>query len=192
MTTPPSVVHLDRSQLRTLAHPLRHRLLSALRIHGPATATALAERLSTNTGKTSYHLRQLAAVGLVTEDAARGNARDRWWRAAHDVSAWSLGELGDDDSRAAADWLLDQAARMNAAKIARWISSRADRSPDWLAAADMSDLRLRLSPERLRSLNDELLAVVTRYLADQDPADAPDTVECTVVLAGFPDPDPMW
>ena len=67
----PSTAQLDSVRLRTLAHPARARLLGLLRIEGPATATALAQRLGTNSGQTSYHLRQLAAVGLVVEDTER-------------------------------------------------------------------------------------------------------------------------
>ena len=52
-------VRLDASALRVLAHPLRSRLLSALRRGGPATATELAKTLGTNSGATSYHLRKL-------------------------------------------------------------------------------------------------------------------------------------
>ena len=58
-------------------------MLGLLRAEGPATATTLAPRLGLNTGATSYHLRQLAQHGFIVEDAERGNARDRWWRAAH-------------------------------------------------------------------------------------------------------------
>ena len=69
MVTPdPRSVRPDSRQLRVLAHPLRSRLLGALRHGGPATATALAARLGTNSGATSYHLRQLAEAGLVEDD----------------------------------------------------------------------------------------------------------------------------
>ena len=92
----------DGRQVRVLAHPLRMRLLGSLRIDGPATATALAEKLGTNTGATSYHLRQLAEVGLVTEDPDRGTSRQRWWQAAHDISHFDPTDFDDDpDARAA-------------------------------------------------------------------------------------------
>ena len=71
------ILHPDTRQLRVLAHPLRSRLVGALRFHGPATATQLAARLGTNSGATSYHLRQLAEVGLVEDDAERSSGRDR-------------------------------------------------------------------------------------------------------------------
>ncbi|HCU52172.1 MAG TPA: ArsR family transcriptional regulator, partial [Micromonosporaceae bacterium] len=54
-------------ELKAVAHPLRVRLLAALREHGPATATELAKRFQTDTGSTSYHLRKLAQSGFVAE-----------------------------------------------------------------------------------------------------------------------------
>jgi DNA-binding transcriptional ArsR family regulator len=74
------IIRLDAAALRVLAHPLRSRLLSHLRLHGPATATDLAERLSTNTGATSYHLRKLEEVGLVS-DTDTGVGKRRVWEA---------------------------------------------------------------------------------------------------------------
>src|SRR5215213_4648029 len=91
------VLHPTAEQLQALAHPLRSRLLGALRFHGPATSTALAARLGTNSGATSYHLRQLAEVGLVEDDEERSNGRDRWWRAAHDMTQWRSEEFEDPD-----------------------------------------------------------------------------------------------
>ena len=61
-------------------------MLGLLRSEGPATATSLARRLDLNSGATSYHLRQLAQHGFVVEDTERGNARDRWWKAAHQAT----------------------------------------------------------------------------------------------------------
>ncbi len=67
-------------RLRGLAHPVRVRVLAALRTAGPSTATALAQRLGLNSGATSYHLRQLAAYGFIVEADELGNRRDRFWK----------------------------------------------------------------------------------------------------------------
>ena len=72
---------LDGPAMRALAHPLRVQIVDLLRRGGPSTATRLAERLGLNSGATSYHLRQLAAAGLIAEAADLGNKRDRWWQA---------------------------------------------------------------------------------------------------------------
>ena len=41
-------------------------------MEGPSTVTKLAERLDSNTGATSYHLRVLADHGLVLAESSRG------------------------------------------------------------------------------------------------------------------------
>lgn len=61
-----------------MAHPLRMRMLDALR-DGPATASILARDLGESSGATSYHLRALEAVELVLEDLSRRKGRERWW-----------------------------------------------------------------------------------------------------------------
>src|SRR5918998_5444153 len=99
------VVRLDASALRVLAHPLRSRLLSQLRLHGPATATELAGALATNTGATSYHLRKLEAVGLVT-DTGTGEGKRRVWEAATRGHEWTPSDFaGDPDAEASLSWL---------------------------------------------------------------------------------------
>jgi len=184
-------VHLDAEQVRALAHPLRVRLLGALRVDGPSTATRLAERLDSNTGKTSYHLRVLAGVGLVVEATELGDDRDRWWRAAHDVTSWEPADFRDDpDTSAAADWLIGETARVYAGRVEAWLHSRQQWSDEWVRAADMSDLRMRLTPARLRALNDELLDVVRRYHHTEDGPDVAGAQPCTVIIQGFPDPHP--
>ncbi|BBJ43426.1 hypothetical protein SSPO_061440 [Streptomyces antimycoticus] len=86
---PDDVRVLDPRTLRGLAHPLRMRLLTALREYGPATASQLAARLGESSGATSYHLRQLATYGFVEDDPERGKGRERWWKAAHRGTRWN-------------------------------------------------------------------------------------------------------
>ena len=183
-----TVVHLDANQMRVLAHPLRMRLLGALRLDGPATATALAARLGTNSGKTSYHLRQLAEVGLVEEDAERGNARDRWWRAAHGGTSWNAVDfLEDPDASVAADWMTGHVARVHARWIGEFIDARGTWSREWLKATTMSDYHLTLTPQRLEQLGNELNELVERYRDDEVAAGAEPV---TVIIHSFPHPEP--
>ena len=78
----------------------------ALRIDGPATATALAEMLGTNTGATSYHLRQLAEVGLVAEDPDLGTGRQRSGGPRTTSPTGTRTDFDDDpDARAAIEWI---------------------------------------------------------------------------------------
>lgn len=190
MTPDPLVVHLDSAQLRVLAHPLRARLLGALRLYGPATSTALAQRLGTNSGATSYHLRRLAQVGLVAEEEGRGTQRERWWRAAHDISSWVETEfLEDPDDRAAADWLVRNYSRARSHWVENWMGDRDRWSREWREAADSSDFGLQLSPRQLAALNAELHEVIARY-RDAGVAAGEDVQRVMVLLDTFPSPEP--
>ena len=184
----PRLAHLDSASLRVLAHPLRTRLLAALRLYGPATSTGLAKRLDTNTGATSYHLRKLEAVGLVTEDADRGTGRERWWKSPHEGTSWVTTEFLDDPGdRAAADWLIGTYAQMNARWHNDWLEARHQWSRAWQDAAGDSSSELFLNAEQLSALNRELHEVINRYSQGGREANAE---RVKVLLYSFPAPEP--
>ncbi|MPZ94182.1 MAG: helix-turn-helix domain-containing protein [Propionibacteriales bacterium] len=172
-----------------LAHPLRSRLLGLLRLEGAATATTLARALDTNTGATSYHLRKLAGVGLV-EDTEEGQGRERVWRAAHDMHSWSSASAGDDpDARAAGDWLQGNALRWFTEQAERWTRELDQWSDTWRDGGGTSDYFLRLTAAQLLELNQELYAVIERYIA-AGPASDDDARRVMLFLHTFPEGDP--
>lgn len=71
---------LGAREVRALAHPLRLRMLESLAGGRSATASILARELGESSGATSYHLRALAAAGLLIEDLERRKGRERWWK----------------------------------------------------------------------------------------------------------------
>ncbi|MEU7907306.1 helix-turn-helix domain-containing protein [Actinoplanes sp. NPDC049118] len=183
----PTQVNLDTKQIQVLAHPLRARLLGRLRLDGAATATRLAEALGTNTGATSYHLRRLADVGLVVEDEGAGRGRERWWRAAHDMSSWQRDSFaGDPDALAASDWLDGFALRHLVDRVERWRGVRNDESPQWRAATGFSDYLLNLGSAQLTALTAELDAVIERYRALGETEPDPDARQVLLYLYGVP------
>jgi predicted ArsR family transcriptional regulator len=183
----PTQVHLDARQIRVLAHPLRARLLGRLRMDGPATATRLAEALGTNTGATSYHLRQLAEAGLVAEDESAGRGRERWWRAAHDMSSWQRDAFaGDPDATAAADWLDSYALQRLSTRAEAWHQARPDAPAAWRTAAGFSDHIVNLGSDQLGALTAELDAVVERYRALGETDPGPDARQVFVYLYAVP------
>ena len=81
-TEPAGRANGDRTAIyRTLANPLRRRMLGHLHEHGEANSTSLARALGESTGTTSYHLRKLAEQGFVAEIPEMSRGRERWWRA---------------------------------------------------------------------------------------------------------------
>ncbi|MFI7429072.1 winged helix-turn-helix domain-containing protein [Micromonospora sp. NPDC049836] len=185
-TPAPREVRLDHRQVRVLAHPLRMRLLGALRVKGPATATTLATLLDTNTGATSYHLRQLAEVGLVVEDPDRGTGRQRWWRAAHDVTNWEASDFDDDpDARAAIDWIQGDQVRLLAGHAEQWFATQHEWSAEWRDAFGMSDFFLTVPAARLAAIEAELWAVLERHRQEADPTE-PGAERVQIFVAAYP------
>ena len=161
---PPTHLELDSTAVKVLAHPLRSRLLSALRIDGPASATRLAARLQTNTGATSYHLRKLAEVGLV-RDTGEGRGKERIWRAATDSHGWANSAFTEDeDARTALGWLVRNYHREFDRQYAAWLDVADSWPADWQDASGMNDLWVEVTPEQARAMRDEIDDVLTRYL----------------------------
>ncbi len=143
---PASLLRLDSRAFQVLAHPLRSRLLMALRSNGPATATALAETLGTNTRATSYHLRKLASVGLV-EETDQGRGRERWWRAATEMHGWTERDIADDpNGAAAADWLRRHDLRSFIDRYRAWLDAQAAWPIDWRDVAGASSMSRSACP----------------------------------------------
>lgn len=164
---------LDSRRLRALAHPLRVRLLGMLRLDGPATATELGKRSGENSANTSWHLRQLADVGLVVEDTERGTKRERWWKAAHEQTTYDKSEFVADPQLAAPITVFLHALNAVHHEHIRDFLTTAQRwSPEWRAAADLSDHRLSLTHEELEELNSHIQSLVDRYRRRPEPGDA--------------------
>ncbi|WP_371678365.1 ArsR/SmtB family transcription factor [Streptomyces sp. NBC_01276] len=161
----PNVRKLDARSLRGLAHPLRIRLLSSLRRNGPATASQLAEQLGESSGATSYHLRQLAAHGFVEDAPEHGKGRERWWKAAHDGTAFDESLLQDEDpaTRGAAELFLHEIANIHAQEMNAWLGTAEGWPQEWRRGSDISDFTLRLTAEQAIELIQKMHDLVNDY-----------------------------
>lgn len=178
------VKRLDARSLRGLAHPLRIRILSILRMDGPTTATRLAKQLGQDSGNISWHLRQLAEHGFIAEDTGRGTRRDRWWYAVHRATELDRASFaGDADSSGPAGvylrHVLDQYFERAAAFLAE------DWSPEWQQASEFSGWQIEMTPAGLRALSDELRAVIERHRGNARPT-AADAAAVHIQLQTFP------
>ncbi|MFF5705417.1 helix-turn-helix domain-containing protein [Streptomyces sp. NPDC012794] len=174
----PKVRTLDSRSLRGLAHPLRMRLLRALRMSGPATASQLAERLGESSGATSYHLRQLAAHGFIEDAPERGKGRERWWKAAHDGTRLDDSLVLDDnpETRGAAEVFLAEIMKIHTQELTSWLGESVDWSPAWRGSSDLSDFTLRLTAGQTHELVHKLHELINSY-RDLPPAGNAEEVE---------------
>jgi DNA-binding transcriptional ArsR family regulator len=177
---PEDVVTLDARSLRGLAHPLRMRLLAALRDHGPATASQLADRLGESSGATSYHLRQLATYGFVEDVPERGTARERWWRSVHRGNRFdSVEEFvrhPDPQVRGAITTFLFEHATSSAEQLTTWLSTMHEWPEEWQRSWDASRFTLRLTPEQAQELSTQVHALIEGF-RERESADGDDGSE---------------
>ncbi|WP_207939174.1 ArsR/SmtB family transcription factor [Actinomadura darangshiensis] len=154
----------DSRVLAAMAHPLRRRLMDALKVYGPATASALADRTDQAVANISHHLKVLGAAGLIAEapELAR-DRRERWWRLVAPELRWVTGDFDDDPARqavanAAVSLNLDRQVSL----VRAWHAVREER-PAWNGAAFSVDKWLHLTPAELGELEEEILAVLDRW-----------------------------
>jgi DNA-binding transcriptional ArsR family regulator len=176
-------VVLEGPALQALAHPVRVEIVGILRRTGPSTASLLAHKLGLNSGATSYHLRRLAAAGLVEEDGGLGNKRDRWWKASHRSTYFDASSYDSDPEAAMA--YLNAVASAYARRLIDFGNVFPTLPGAWSDSATMSDYRLRLTPQESSRLLQELALVVASYRRDDDVAEgavpAPEGAEPVVV-----------
>ncbi|MFI8963740.1 ArsR/SmtB family transcription factor [Streptomyces sp. NPDC053493] len=178
---------LDPRSLRGLAHPLRIQLLRALRHHGPATASQLAERLGESSGATSYHLRQLAAHGFVQDDPERGKGRERWWKAAQEGTTVdeALYKNPDPEVQGAVEVFLYEIANIHTQELNTYLGTRHEWTDAWGGASDISDFTIHLTAERQRELNQRIHDLIDEYSGTTEP-DSADVQRVRMHFHAFP------
>ncbi|MEI7034968.1 metalloregulator ArsR/SmtB family transcription factor [Streptomyces pratensis] len=184
------VHQVDARALRAIAHPLRIRLLNALREFGPATASRLGERLGESSGATSYHLRRLAESGLVEDAPELGKGRERWWRAMHEGSTFESADFrthADPEVRGAIDFVLHETATTHAQELNTWLGTMDDWPQEWQRSWDMSDFKLRLTPALALELAQKVHALMESY-RDRVPEDTEGSAVVRTHLHAFPRP----
>lgn len=172
----------DIAGLRALSHPIRLRMLGLLRTEGPATATSLAQRLGINTGAASYHLRQLAQHDFITEDAGRGNARDRWWRAAHDATRTDFDGKGE--SAEDVEGYLATVAQLYGERLRAAVAEMPFLPEEWRRVGTLSDWEVRLTPAQ----GEALVAALVRVIEETSDSTDPDAAPFAINLNAFPRP----
>ena len=153
----------DAATMRALSHPARYAVLEHLLLGNTATATELAEVSGLSPSATSYHLRELAKVNLIEEAPSRGDGRERVWRTpirGFDIEA---GPNASDEERAAERDVTEMFLDLEESWTHDWLERRGEESQEWYQAAAMSAMRLVVTADELRKLNDDIYALLLKY-----------------------------
>ncbi|WP_134774100.1 ArsR/SmtB family transcription factor [Ornithinimicrobium flavum] len=162
----PQPVPMTSPMLKALTHPLRRRIVRLMRSGDPMRATDLAERLDVAANSVSFHLRRLAAAGMIREapELAR-DRRDRVWV----LTGSSFGLDHPDapvsaEEEAAIRAFVDQEGldlqdllRRVLAWAPEWAAGR-----DPVARAQLASTTLELTEEEMEAVGEEFREVLAR------------------------------
>jgi DNA-binding transcriptional ArsR family regulator len=163
---------LTPKRLRGLVHPVRLRLLWLLEADGPATASQLGRRIGQSSGVTSYHLRTLADLGFVEEDADRGNGRDRWWRVTYRRSGFTFRspeDPGDPETVELAEQYIRLEVQTSTERMHGFVDSLAGRMHELPTLPwSINAISVELTHQEARALTAEVMALLRRYQREPD------------------------
>jgi DNA-binding transcriptional ArsR family regulator len=152
----------DPKSIRALAHPLRLDLLQVLGSGGPATAAQCGRILGVSQASCSFHLRQLAKYGLVTDAGPGPDRRERRWQVL-DTRLTVRVVPGDDQSvRQQVDRLVVE-REMQA--ILDYSQRPDEASPQWRHKAGILSGMVVLSPQEAGDLKEQWIALLAPYVA---------------------------
>lgn len=172
---------VDPKVMRALAHPVRLALLERLQRHGPATASQLSSHAGTTPSVASWHLRHLAALGLVRDAEPGPDRRERRWEAVARGFRVSSPDSGA-ESRTAFLVLTRQMFARASELPARWAAKTAPAlKPQWQDASGLSNTRLVVTPEEAEEIEQAIEAVLAPFVLRQAD-DAPDGARGVVFL----------
>lgn len=185
---PPRAV-IGSEALAALAVPARFALLRHLLTVGPRTASQCATVVGETPSNCSWHLRALAAVGLVerAEVLDGGDARFRPWRAA--AVGFEFGGDGDPAGEVARSLVEGISVEYENRAHRRYLEHAAEFSAAWTGAAAGYDYALRITAAELTALVQAIDDLVRPFVAPIR-ADAPSSAAIArLTLRAFPDPD---
>ena len=177
----------DAKALSAMANPFRSRMMDALKVDGPSTASALAQRTGQAVGSASHHLKVLSEAGLVEEapELAR-DRRERWWRLVDAGTRWSRGDFADDTAAVTAAYAAEALSLQRQFERTQEWNANAASVPEWDAAAFATQNWMRLTPDELDELSRELVDVLVRWSRREVPDDGQEREPVFVFARGFP------
>ncbi|MGH8979836.1 MAG: helix-turn-helix domain-containing protein [Acidimicrobiales bacterium] len=176
----------DPQTMRALTHPIRLALLEVLELEGPLTATRAGEQIGEPPNTCSFHFRQLAKYGFV-EEAGPARGRNRPWKLT--VRGMHFSDLHEDSDTAIAARGLDRMLRSRYfSRLETFYANRSDYPIAWQETTGGSQALLHLTPDELRSIDEQIMGILESYLdrnldASRRPADS---LPIEVLLFAYP------
>jgi len=181
----------DPEVLEALAHPVRLDLLTYLMSDGPATASACARAVGDTPSNCSYHLRTLARHGLV-EPVSSDDRRERPWRATITGFAMDPGADPATPEGHGGAAVLAAAVALDQRLLRDYLTHRDEAGAQWREADQYSSYTLRISPDELRRLAEQLDALIRPLIAAGRQAPPRDAELVHLGLYAFPRTGAPW
>lgn len=156
----PAVRLTDARSLRAFAHPLRVKLMNALRSYGPLTATQAAEYVGDTPSNCSFHLRTLGSFGVIQQVAGSDN-RSRPWRAVR--GSVSFDPDSSAESRAAWEAASDVLHASMMDELAAWIRLQPDQQQPWQDGWFDSNVTAPMTAEELARVGKQISALLRPF-----------------------------
>lgn len=180
---------LDREQMRLIAHPLRQRVLQIL-CREELSTSQLSERLQDAPSNLYYHIDRLRASGLIElirTEPVRGTV-EKFYRAVADcftVHPDLLRITGDapdsGELLATVETMAEGALSRFAASLGRGLVG----TGEGRSTPVVNSLTVRTTPIRMQMLEDQLVACIRAFHAEEAP-EADETVEFVLFELLFP------
>jgi predicted transcriptional regulator len=157
----PAVRLTDARSLRAFAHPLRVKLMSALRSYGPLTATEAAEYVGDSPSNCSFHLRTLGSFGVIEQVPGSDN-RSRPWQMVRGSVSFDPDDSAE--SRAAWEAASDVLHATSMDELAAWIRVQPDQRPPWRDGWFDSSITAPMTAEELARLGKQISALMQPFV----------------------------
>ncbi|MET3804879.1 DNA-binding transcriptional ArsR family regulator [Nakamurella sp. UYEF19] len=174
----------DAKGLRAFAHPLRVALITALRVHGPLTATRAAALVDDSPSNCSFHLRTLASFGLI-EEIPGTDARQRLWQVVR--GGISFDPDDNAESRVAAKSAAQVFHAHTTKNLEQWIDREPDAPKAWQDAWFDSTWTIAVTAPELLEMTRAIDEIIRPFVERRrSRADLDDEVPVSVTAFAFP------
>jgi DNA-binding transcriptional ArsR family regulator len=175
----------DPKIMRALAHPARLAIIDHLVTGKSATATELADVCGLSPSATSYHLRELAKHGLISEAPSRGDGRERVWQVPYTGIELDSGPAVWDTYEAEAA-LLDAVLLREQVRVRSWLERSRSEPKEWYDAAAVTDGTIVVTAAELKEFNDTVAKLISKYRRSTRPQPPEGARRVSVVFQAFP------